>query len=1058
MLVAIVWGANVVCQAQARPLLTRHVREVALNGQSQLVGRLPATQSMHFDIVMALSRPAELKSFLKELYDPSSSQYRHFVTVPQFTERFGPTQQDFDALIAFAKANGLKVVGGSRDAMDVQFEGPVAAVEKAFHVTMGVYQHPTENRTFYSPDREPTVDLPFQLWHISGLDDYSIPRPGLTHRPALQPQPEDMTGSCPEQSYCGSDMRAAYYGSGPLDGTGQTLGLLEFTGYDIVDLQTYFTNIGQTDNVPVIGVGVGNSQLLCEEPDCDDTEPILDMTQSISMAPGMAGLYVFVGNTGTALLSSMSTHKPLSSQLSSSWTWSPVDPQGEDPYFMKFAAQGQSFFQITADDGSYLPMGASTWPAVSPYLTTVGGTDLVTTGPGGDWASETAWIDGGGGYYENSNFPIPAYQQLPGVINSANEGSTVYRNSPDISANANNTFYVCADQTTCTANIEGGTSFAAPMWAAFMALVNQQALANGNPTLGFINPAIYNIGVGPNYLLDFNDVTVGSNGNPGYPAVTGFDLATGWGSPIGPSLINDLAGAPLPNFTLSASPTSVAFNQGNSGTSTITVNALNGFSGSVTLTVSGLPSGVTAGFSPNPTTSTTLLSLTASASATVGTVSLTITGVSGSLTNTTPLSLTVYPITGPGPTASLSPTSLAFGKVAIGLTSAAKSVTVTNGGTATLNISSIATSGDFALAASTKPCGSTLAIGKNCKIEVTYTPTVVGAEAGTLTITDDAANSPQMVPLTGTGTIPVTLTPASATFLATADGSSSAAKVFTLDNLQNVALTGVTVSTSGDFTVSTTTCGTSLAALGKCTISVVFTPTIIGAETGTLTINDSASNSPQTAALSGTGEVPATLTPASATFVTTADGTSSAAKVFTLNNLQNATLTGVTITTTGDFTVSTTTCGTSVAALGNCSISVVFTPTLVGAETGTLSVSDSASNSPQTAGLSGTGEAPATLTPAAATFSTTKVGLTSAAKVFTFENYENVALTGVTISTTGTFSVSTTTCGATVAALGKCSISVVFMPTATGPTTGALQVADSAINSPQTSNLTGTGK
>jgi Pro-kumamolisin, activation domain/Abnormal spindle-like microcephaly-assoc'd, ASPM-SPD-2-Hydin len=1057
-LVAIVSSVNADCQAQARPLLTRHVREATLNGQAQLVGRLPASQSMHFDIVMALSHPAELKSFLQELYNPSSPQYRHFVTVPQFTERFGPSQQDFDALIAFAKANGLEVVGGSRDAMDVQFEGSVAAVEKAFHVAMGVYQHPTENRTFYAPDREPTVDLPFQLWHISGLDNYSIPRPGLTHKPALQPKPEATTGSCPDQSFCGSDMRAAYYGSGPLDGTGQTLGLLEFNGYDIVDLQTYFSNIGQTNNVPVIGVAIGNAQLLCTEPDCDDTEPILDMTQAISMAPGMSGLYVFVGTTGTSMVSAMSTHQPLSSQLSSSWTWSPVDPQVEDPYFMKFAAQGQSFFEITGDDGAYRATGASTWPSVSPYVTAVGGTDLETTGPGGAWASETAWIDGGGGYYDNSNFPIPAYQQLSGVINTANEGSTVYRNSPDVSANANWSFYVCADQTTCTANVYGGTSFAAPMWAGFLALVNQQAISNGNPTLGFINPAIYNIGVGPDYITDFNDVTVGSNGNPGYPAVTGFDLATGWGSPIGPALINDLAGQPQPNFTLSASPTSVAINQGNSGTSTITVNPLNGFSGSVTLTATGLPNGVTAGFNPNPATSTSLLTLTASASATVGTVSLSISGVSGSLTNTTSLSLTVNPVGGPGPAVTLSPTSLTFSTVAVGNTSTAKPVTVTNSGTTTLDISSIATTGAFGQAASTKPCGSTLAVGKNCKIEVTFTPTQVGANTGTLSISDNAANSPQTVSLSGTGSAAVTLTPASQTFPTTAVGTSSAAKVFTLSNQQNVALTGVTISTTGDFSVSTTTCGTSVNASSSCTINVVFTPTVMGAETGTLSVSDSASNSPQTSTLSGTGTVPATLAPASATYSSTADGTSSAAKVFTLKNQQSVALTGVTISTTGDFSVSATTCGTSVNASSSCTINVVFTPTVVGTETGTLSVSDSASNSPQTAALTGTGVVPAALTPATATYSATKVGSTSSAKVFTLKNQQNVALTGVTISTTGDFSVSTTTCGTSVNAASSCTINVVFTPTVVGTETGTLSVSDSALNSPQTASLTGTGK
>jgi subtilase family serine protease len=132
---------------------------------------------MHLDVVLTLRDQAGLDSFLKELYDPASPSYRHFLTVPEFTERFGPTQEDHDAVVRFAKANGFAAVGGTRDGMDVQIEGPVSAVETAFHVAMGTYQHPTESRTFYTPDREPTADLPFPLWHISGLDNYSIPHP-----------------------------------------------------------------------------------------------------------------------------------------------------------------------------------------------------------------------------------------------------------------------------------------------------------------------------------------------------------------------------------------------------------------------------------------------------------------------------------------------------------------------------------------------------------------------------------------------------------------------------------------------------------------------------------------------------------------------------------------------------------------------------------------------------------------------------------------------------------------------------------------------------------------
>src|ERR1700691_5213415 len=233
-IVAIVLGANGFCRAQDQFLLTRHVRDVTLDGRARLVGRLPATQSLRFDIVLALRNQAGLQSFLHDLYDPASPSYRRFLTVPEFTANFGPSQADYDAVIAFAKASGFTVVGGSRDGMDVQLTGSVAAVEKAFDVTIGVYQHPTEKRTFYAPDREPTVDLPFQLWHISGLDNYSTPRPLYVHRD-FKAQPLATTGSCPGQSFCGSDMRAAYYEGSALTGAGQSLGLLEYAGFDMED-------------------------------------------------------------------------------------------------------------------------------------------------------------------------------------------------------------------------------------------------------------------------------------------------------------------------------------------------------------------------------------------------------------------------------------------------------------------------------------------------------------------------------------------------------------------------------------------------------------------------------------------------------------------------------------------------------------------------------------------------------------------------------------------------------------------------------------------------------
>jgi hypothetical protein len=313
------------------------------------------------------------------------------------------------------------------------------------------------------------------------------------------------------------------------------------------------------------------------------------------------------------------------------------------------------------------------------------------------------------------------------------------------------------------------------------------------------------------------------------------------------------------------------------------------------------------------------------------------------------------------------------------------------------------------------------------------------------------------IPLTG-GLAPVEVSPNSLSFGNEAVGTTSPAKTVTLKNTSTSTLYISSITPGGDFAISANTCGSTLAGKKSCKVSITFTPMALGKLTGTLTFTDYAANSPQTVPLSGTGVDPATLTPATATYAAQAEGTTSAAKVFTLTNNQNVALDNIVISTTGDFAVSATTCTTSLAAKGKCTISVTFMPAATGSLTGQLSVSDSASNSPQTSNLTGTGVVPATLTPASATYAAQKVGTTSAAKTFTLTNDQTVAMTGIAISTTGDFAISATTCTTSLAAKGKCTMSVTFTPTETGTRMGQLSVSDSASNSPQTSALQGTGK
>ncbi|WP_428109393.1 protease pro-enzyme activation domain-containing protein [Candidatus Binatus sp.] len=561
--VAMMLAVSIVCQAQSQALLTRHAREAVLNGEAQWVGHLPATQSMRLVLVLPHRHQAELDNFLQELYDPHSASYRKFLTVEEFTARFGPSQADYDSVIGFAKANGFRVVGTSRNRMNLDVTGSVASIERAFHLRMGVYQHPTENRTFFAPDREPMADLAVQLWHITGLDNYSTPRPALVRRDASDPAVRSgaTTGSGPSDSFLGSDMRAAYYGKTALTGSGQSLGLFEFLGTDLTDLTTYYTNVGQTNNVPITLQSVDTQSTSCIFADlCDDTEQTLDMTQALGMAPGMSSLVMYIGTGGLAgqtiddsgIFNAMATASPLNAQLSCSWQWKPSDPTTDDPYFEEFAAQGQNLFIDTGDDGTWSSSDFY-WPSDSVYLTAVGGTDLETTGAGGAWASETGWVDSGGGIGPD-DFPIPSWQVTAAA--GCAKCSQTYRNGPDVAANADFSFYVCADQEACSANLYGGTSFATPMWAGYLALANEQYLSNGaSTTLGFINPALYAIGLSSNYDADFHDCRTGGNTDG---CTVGYDLSTGWGSPNGAGLINALALTPI-SEKLTISPASLAF-------------------------------------------------------------------------------------------------------------------------------------------------------------------------------------------------------------------------------------------------------------------------------------------------------------------------------------------------------------------------------------------------------------------------------------------------------------------------------------------------------------------
>ena len=316
----------------------------------------------------------------------------------EFTARFGPSQEDYDALTRFATANGFKVVGGSRDGMDVQIEGSVAAIETAFHVSMGVYQHPTENRTFYAPDREPTRDLPFPLWHISGLDNYSIPHPMFVKKSdyakAHGIDPEAVvshatTGSGPSASFLGSDMRAAYYGGTALTGAGQNLGLFEFAGTDLADLNTYFKNVGQTNNVPITLLSTDGTSTSCVH---SRPEQLRRHRADARHDPG-ARHGAGAGKSGDVhrvhRYRNHQRHDDAQPAAHHHWLFVGLDAGGSKHARPVLPEDGGAGPELLCGVRRQFHLDASgnaeAWPADDAYVVSVGGTDLITAGAGGPW-------------------------------------------------------------------------------------------------------------------------------------------------------------------------------------------------------------------------------------------------------------------------------------------------------------------------------------------------------------------------------------------------------------------------------------------------------------------------------------------------------------------------------------------------------------------------------------------------------------------------------------------------------------------------------------------------
>ncbi|HEY4416684.1 MAG TPA: protease pro-enzyme activation domain-containing protein [Verrucomicrobiae bacterium] len=567
--------------AEGQQILSGHVPAALTTLHLQSVGMLTNTAQLKLAIGLPLRNSQALDVFLKDVYNPASPNYRHFLTPDQFADNFGPTVQDYQAVIDFARTNGLTVIGTYSNRMVLGVSGKVSDIETAFHTTLQEYQHPTENRKFYAPSSEPVVGSSLPILHVQGLDNYTTPQP-MSYKVPAGTQPASGTG--PGGAYMGQDFRNAYLPGVDLDGSGQTIGLLQFDGYAASDIQQYEGLAGlpnvTLENVLLDGfdgsAGVNNGEVC------------LDIEASISMAPGIDKVVVFEGFSPDSILSSMAS-RPEIKQFSASWGYS-VDAT-TDQLYKQLAAQGQTFLNASGDGDAWLgpiPYGC----LEDTNITLVGGTTLTMNGAGKTYVSEKAWNWGKiedssawnpDGYWGTSGgistrIGIPFWQQ--GIDMTASGGSTTMRNVPDVALTADNVFVVSSGG---EGGAFGGTSCASPLFAGVMALVNQQAASTHNPPVGFLAPAAYTIAQTSTYTNCFHDIVTGDNtwdlSPTKFPAVAGYDLCTGLGTPNGLGFITALSGLPPRNGYLQLSVDPVAQSaliNGSTQTVFVTVNDVYG--------------------------------------------------------------------------------------------------------------------------------------------------------------------------------------------------------------------------------------------------------------------------------------------------------------------------------------------------------------------------------------------------------------------------------------------------------------------------------------------------
>ncbi|WP_416964785.1 S53 family peptidase [Streptomyces sp. Agncl-13] len=496
-----------------------------LNHDAARTGAVSAAKRISVAISLTPRNDKGLDTFVADVSNPRSSSYGHYLTKAQFAARFGRTDAEVKQVKEYLRAQGLTVGKVHSGNLLVDASGTAAQLEKAFGTKLSTWKDAKSGRAFYANETAPTLPTGIAglVSDVTGLNN----RAQLHHQGSAKVNPHNGPGG----GYTPAQIKGGYNVSGTYTGSGQKIALLEFDGFQQTNITKYDTNYSLGSPTPTVSKVDGGSGALGD----GQVEVELDIEVLHAIAP-KANVTVFEGPNSDA--GEVDTYQAIvdSGIPTTSISWGASESQrttsninAVDAVFKAGAAEGLGFYAASGDDGSDDAGDGTTtvdYPASDPYVTGVGGTTLTVTSANA-WSKETAWSGGGGG--KSSVFKIPSWQTA--VQKTAGGG---YRQVPDVSALANPSPGVSIYSQGSWGTV-GGTSAAAPEWAAFGALYNQQAAAAGKANLGFANPALYTAsGTG------FHDITSGSNG--AYSAASGWDFTTGWGSYNAATLATKLLG------------------------------------------------------------------------------------------------------------------------------------------------------------------------------------------------------------------------------------------------------------------------------------------------------------------------------------------------------------------------------------------------------------------------------------------------------------------------------------------------------------------------------------